>query len=210
MFTIRGMRCPSFVRKPPPTASRSLQNNWLGESNTSEAAITEALRLLKQLQQSWEVPSVHRRADWSPPSALGLSRAWLILRWLQVWVPLWGAGRKIPRDEVPVAWEVKGLRKCKSLFSVLRVFHISHVWTPPYGQVGGGGKERLPKAFRQIIDFAQDARPLLPAENGLWSGMRWRKDAGNLGPHSKSHILLKNTHTHLPLFQWFLPTLMEH
>lgn len=50
---------------------------------------------------------------------------------------------------------------------MLNIFHISHVWTPPYGRAGGGGKERLPKAFRQIIDFAQDAGPLLPA------GMAW-------------------------------------
>lgn len=34
-------------------------------------------------------------------------------------------------------------------------------------KAGGGGRERLPKAVRQIIDFAQGARLLLPAENGL-------------------------------------------
>lgn len=34
-------------------------------------------------------------------------------------------------------------------------------------QASGGGKERLPKAFRQIIDFAQDAGPLLSP------GMAW-------------------------------------
>lgn len=44
-------------------------------------------------------------------------------------------------------------------------------------KAGRGGRKKLPKAVRQIIDFAQDARLLLPAENGLcvkWSEVNER------------------------------------
>lgn len=68
--------------------------------------------------------------------------------------------------------------KLDSVCWVLLTFHIpGH---PPCGQAGGGGRERLPQVFRQIIDFAHSARSLLPAERGLWSGTRGRKDASNL------------------------------
>lgn len=96
-------------------------------------------------------------------------------------------------------------------------FHISHVWTPLEGPAGGGGRERSPNAFRQVIDFAKDARPLPPAENGLcvkWSEMkeRCRRPAGwgwvrGAGPHSKLGILLNQEHPH-PLT--LSSTLMEH
>lgn len=87
-----------------------------------------------------------------------------------------------------------------NLGSVCWIFFTSHMSKHPLMvKAAGGGREKLPKAVRQIIDFAQDARLLLPDENGLcvkWTEVRescqqpveW---AGGAGPHSKSHILLK-------------------
>lgn len=73
--------------------------------------------------------------------------------------------------------------------SVCWVFFI-YVWIPPYRQTGGGGKERLPKAFRQIIDFAQNAGSQLPDE---MPGCGVESDEGGAGmvlggagPHSKA------------------------
>lgn len=51
---------PQLCEHAPP-ASRPL-HNWLGKSNTSEAAITEAILLLKHLRHSREALSVHSRA----------------------------------------------------------------------------------------------------------------------------------------------------
>ena len=79
---------------------------------------------------------------------------------------------------LPGKWKVLENPKLDSVCWVLLTFHMpGH---PPCGQAGGEGRERLPHVFRQIIDFAHSARSLLPAEKGLWTGMRGRKDASNL------------------------------
>lgn len=83
-----GHQCPplearhaSALRKCPSTAHLNpLKNNRLRKSNTSEAAITEAIRLLEKAEQSWEAPNVQSRAAWSPLSCLSLNRAWVNLR----------------------------------------------------------------------------------------------------------------------------------
>lgn len=63
-------------------------------------------------------------------------------------------------------------------YSVCWMFFTFHMCEHPLMvKAGGRGGERLPKAVRQIIDFAQDARLLLPAENGLcvkWSEVNER------------------------------------
>lgn len=102
---------PLIYENVLPT-SRPLKNNWLRKSKASEAALTEAILPRKQPQHGGK--SQLQRAAWCLPSCFGLKRAWLHLRWFQVWVPLLGAWRTIPSDEACAAWEVKGLRKFKS------------------------------------------------------------------------------------------------
>lgn len=70
-------------------------------------------------------------------------------------------------DGVHVDREEKVLENPSSIQCAGCYSHFTSLDIPLVGRLSGGGRERLPQVFRQIIDFAHSARSLLPAERGL-------------------------------------------